>query len=127
MCKITVVNKFDLRRYEHQLERTLLIRVTSIYPLLRLRRPYTKDLAYFFDDSLEGDNLITPSEAKEIIDEVINGNYDEIIISCDYGVGRSPAIAFAISEILNIPFNISKYPSFNKYVYHAIKKAYNEK
>lgn len=128
MCKITVVNKFDLRRYETDSEKILLIRVTSIFPLLRLKKTYSKDLTYCFDDAIEGDNLITPSEAQEIVQEVINNNYDEIIVSCDYGVGRSPAIAFALSEILNLPFNISRYPSFNKYVYHEIKKAFlNEK
>lgn len=123
MSKITVVSKFDLRRYETDSEKILLIRVTSIYPVLRLKKSYTKELLYCFDDQTEGENLISLSEAKEIVNEVINNTYDEIIVSCDYGLGRSPAIAQAISEILNIPFNVSKYPNLNKYVYHELKKA----
>ncbi len=128
MLKITVINKFDLKKYETNSEKILLIRITSIYPLLRLKKSYTKELSYFFDDTTEGDNLISPSEAQEIVNEVLNNNYDEIIVSCDYGLGRSPAVAYAISDIFNIPFNVSIYPNINKYVYHELKKAYiNEK
>lgn len=128
MTKIVVLNKFDLKKYETDSDNVLLIRITSIYPLLRLKKNYKKELNYYFDDTTEGDNLITNSEAKEIIDEIINNFYEEIIVSCDYGLGRSPAIALAIAEILDLPFNTSKYPSLNKYVYHTLKKVFiNEK
>lgn len=120
--KIVVLNRLDLKKYKSKYSNKLLIRVTSVSPLLELSDTYKKELTYFFDDSYEN-NLISIEEAKEIVREIKN-NYDEIVVSCDYGKGRSPAIANAISDIFKMEFDINSYHDLNLLVYTKIMKAF---
>lgn len=105
-----------------------IIRITSVYPFRDLKGSFDFCLELFFDDISEVDNdidnlsnIITKDEAIEIIKFVDKiKNCQELVIHCDYGKGRSPAVAAAISKILGFEFNINSYPDINMLVYDTI-------
>lgn len=126
--KITVLSKRDVKFYNPS-SNAAIIRITSQYPLTTLKGFYSNIIELFFDDiSYDNNdpdniaNIISDIEAKEIINFVKNlsNNCHEIVVHCDYGEGRSPAVAAAISRLFNQNFDMSKYPKINKLVYDKI-------
>lgn len=125
--KITVLSKRNVRIYS-PMSNAAIIRISSQYPLVSTKGNYIYSLELFFDDITYGNedlenisNIISSTEAIEIINFVkIIHNCSELVVHCDYGKGRSPAVAAAIADILNINFNKSLFPQLNKLVYDKI-------
>lgn len=106
-----------------------IIRITSVYPFRELKGRFDFCLELFFDDIseiVENDidnmsNVITNEEANQIVSFVEQiKNCKELVVHCDYGKGRSPAVAAAISKMLGFEFNINSYPDINMLVYDTI-------
>lgn len=130
---ITVLSRQEVKNYIPR-DNSAIIRITSQYPFRELKGNFNYSLEMFFDDIselVEDDfdnmsNIITKEEAFEIIvflHKIIKENCEELVVHCDYGKGRSPAVAAAISNILNIEFDINSYPDINMLVYDTIISA----
>lgn len=125
---IVVLSQKKARNYI-PLGNSAIIRITSVYPFRDLKGSFDFCLELLFDDiseKIEDDinnmsNIITIEEANQIISFVEQiKNCQELVIHCDYGKGRSPAVAAAISKILGFEFNINSYPDINMLVYDTI-------
>lgn len=109
MIEIRICSKDDLdKNLENSNNKTLVISITDRKnKFVKLEHLKSKDLALFirFDDVEKGESgEITDKDAQDII-KFINENIDDtvtIIVSCDGGVSRSPAVAAAISLMLGI-------------------------
>jgi len=130
MKKIIVFNKKDAKNYIPK-DKAIIIRMGDSLPFPKLKGSYIEEKSFYFSDvDAISDYAITNDDAKEIIsfvDKYIN-KVNEIIVHCEYGQGRSPAVAFAISEYLkskNISIEeqnyLDKYPNINKYIFEKIK------
>lgn len=126
MKEIRVLSKKDLKNYKLELG-VEFIRATSEYPMYQLSS--NKISNYFFDDTLDKDNenFITESEARSIIKDILDfkkGDSKILIVTCDYGKGRSPAIAKAACEIIGIEKSFSEYKDLNIEVYNKIMEIF---
>lgn len=119
---ITIVNKFDVKSHIPK-ENAILIRISS-EPLLKMDTSKYKEVHEFFFDDVEDDwvgHLATDEELKKI-KEIVLKDYQELVIHCDYGQGRSAAIGvFACKQKLNKDIS-SAYPDLNKYILKKLEE-----
>jgi len=97
----------------------VIIRMGDRYPFDKLKGSYQDTIDLLFSDiEIESHYAIQEEDIIKIIEFIDkNKNVNEIIVHCEYGQGRSPAIAFFISEYLRL--NIIKksdYPNINNFV-----------
>jgi len=129
---ITVLSKFEARNYVSKKKNASVIRISSIYPLIKLKDCFKNEIKFYFDDIIEdkdSEKLITKKEAEEIL-IFVKENYtedSELVIHCDYGKGRSPGVAEAISIILRKDFDKTKFKDINYYVSKKILEVNREK
>jgi predicted protein tyrosine phosphatase len=129
--KIKILNKYSIKEYEPE-EENVLIRITSQLPFSKIKEnKYKKIYQYGFEDlPYECNYSISKEEAINLIKNLEeNKDKKEIIIHCDYGQSRSPAVGIAYSYILfgEDKYNLKEeYPDYNRYVVEMIKKEYNE-
>ena len=123
------------------------VRITSAYVVISIRdpgKPQTKikkqpglrDALYLaFNDSEPSTLLqlppeiknISPSQADEICEFVHRHKADvgAIVVHCEQGMSRSPAVAAAISDALGLdPKRFWQLYTPNEYVYHAVSDAF---
>lgn len=74
----------------------------------------------FITNSSWNEQLFTTQIAKQIKD-FLNDKFDILIVHCEAGISRSPAIAAAISEFLNIPHNFFQTHLPNKMVFEILQ------
>lgn len=129
--KIKILNKHSIKEYEPE-EENLLIRITSKLPFSEIKENKYKEIyKYGFEDlPYESSYSISKEEAISLIKNLEeNKDKKEIIIHCDYGQSRSPAVGIAYSYILfgEDKYNLKEeYPDYNRYVVEMIKKEYEE-
>jgi predicted protein tyrosine phosphatase len=96
--------------------------MTSVHPVKDLWFGYVDTLTLYFDDvKINENNFISPDEANEII-SFLKKHHDKagIVVTCDYGKGRSPAVAAVAAKIYSEPFDINLYPDLNHDIYNYI-------
>ncbi|MHC3995753.1 hypothetical protein ACXWTF_13085 [Thiomicrolovo sp. ZZH C-3] len=123
--QIMVFDKYSIRDFRPECP-TLLIRISSKYPFPRIDESlYAKVAEFGFEDTeYRSEYSITNDEAAEIA-KLIAGCADgfDLAVHCDYGRGRSPAVAIAAANILlggDVMGLAMRYPSYNKLVYREI-------
>lgn len=123
---ITILNKFNVRNYIPK-EDAILIRISS-QPLLKMDTSKYKEVHEFFFDDVEDDwvgYLATDEELKKI-KEIISKDYQELVVHCDYGQGRSAAIGvFASKQKLNKDIS-SEYPDLNNYILKKLEELWEQ-
>lgn len=125
--KIKIFSKHSIRNYEPE-GKSFCIRISSheLYPL-KFENKYEEISSFSFDDvEFENDYSITEDEAFELLEfakKAITSNADELIIHCDYGQRRSPAVGIAISEMFQGSDNGLRllYPNYNRLVLSKLK------
>lgn len=126
--KLTILNRLALRNYEPD-KSSILIRISS-KPLLPLKGSFSFIYNFYFDDCYEGDYVMSNEEASEIINilKFAHIGYKELVISCDYAVGISPAVAIFYDENFNEgKLNLKeKYRSFNGYVLSKLESLWEK-
>lgn len=124
--KITILNKFDIKTYIPE-KSSVLIRISS-QELRKINELSFEDIIYFyFDDVKEvSEHSMTDVEAKELINFIIkNKDSEEFVVHCDYGQGRSPAVAIFIADIFNIEHEFKIiYQDYNYYVLNKLHENY---
>jgi predicted protein tyrosine phosphatase len=80
---------------------------------------------YFSDIEFDSEYYIQ-NEDKILLDKFINkykNNIDTIVVHYEYGQGRSPAIAYYISNYLKV-FSVKKeiFPNINNYIIDFLEK-----
>jgi len=123
--KITVLNMRDAISYIPE-ERAIIIRMGDSFPFSKVEGEYINKInLYFSDVDSDSDYFIEDDEAKEILSFVDNNidEINEIVVHCQYGQGRSPAVASAIADYLNISEikYLEVYPNLNIPIYEKIK------
>jgi predicted protein tyrosine phosphatase len=86
----------------------LIISISSGHKAPSVRLPICKTtvavLPLVFSDLIDADarNAFTKEQAKDVWDflDRYDGQYNRILIHCDAGLSRSPAMAFAINEVV---------------------------
>ena len=131
--KITVFNKKNAKNHIPN-GKSIIIRMGDQLPFPKLKGDYIAKKSFYFSDvDSISDYAISKEDAKNILEFIDNNinDIDEIIVHCEYGQGRSPAVAYAVSEYLinkNIPHEneeyLQKYPNINIYVFETIKKEF---
>lgn len=115
---LTILDKFSIKNYSPAREASL-IRISSQALSKIDMSKYQEVIEFHFDDVLEEtDYSIKDSEGQELIDFISRNKYtSEIVVHCDYGQGRSPAVAIFIAKMLNLPYDFTNcYPNYNSYV-----------
>ena len=82
---------------------------------------------YFFDDieqSEEGKVFFTQDLAEQMISDLRQhlGGCECILIHCVFGRRRSPGVAIALNELLNLGYDElrEQFPDYNQQVYEAL-------
>jgi predicted protein tyrosine phosphatase len=119
---IKIFDKREIKLYEPK-DKSYLIRISSmeLRDFSYINKYVDKREFYFEDLDYENDYTITDKEIAEIISfvkEAKNNNCEEIIIHCDYGKSRSPAVGIFIGErFFNSDFRIRILkPEYNKFI-----------
>jgi len=123
--KITVLNMRDARNYIPT-GKAIIIRMGDSFPFPKVDGDYIAKMNFYFSDvDSDSDYFIEDEEAIKILSFVKENIdiVDEIVVHCQYGQGRSPAVASAISDYLNIEGIKYKeeYPNLNIPIYEKIK------
>jgi len=114
--KVSVFNKYDVVNYQPS-GLSAIIRIADTFNFNDLKGNYDSEIQFFFSD-IE-DELSDYAISKTL------KHFNEIVVHCEYGQGRSPAVAYVISEYYGLPFDISIYPNVNKLVISKLKEALN--
>jgi len=125
---VTVKDKFSIHTYEPH-ENSVLIRISDSWDLRPVKQNYQRVIKFHFYDITDKTSsvAIKKEEAIKIAKYIkLYKNINEIVVHCDYGKGRSPAIAKVISEKFGVPFDTNKYPGINMLVYNKVKQALSE-
>jgi len=124
---IKVMNKDEAKEYLPT-KKTIIIRMGDTYPFSKLKGEYLDILELYFSDVEDKTNqyAIKKEDGEKVINFVkknIEKEVEEIIVHCQYGKGRSPAIAASLAHnMFNLPFDTTKYPNINNLVYSTIEK-----
>jgi predicted protein tyrosine phosphatase len=124
--KITIKNKKSVKDYI-PIGKAAIIRMEDNYPYSKLKYKYDKELELYFSDiDYDCEYSIQKTDAEKIIKflkYIKENDFDELVVQCEYGQGRSPAIAFFAAEFLEekIEYNIKDFPDINNYVYNFLK------
>ena len=104
--KISVFDKNKVKDYE-PLGLSAVIRISDSYDMPKLKGKYSLEKRFYFSDTEEelSEYSISEEEANELASFIKDLElFNEIVVHCDYGKGRSPAVASVISEYYNIYF-----------------------
>jgi len=125
--KVSVFNKYDVVNYQPS-GLSAIIRIADTFNFNDLKGNYDSEIQFFFSDIEDelSDYAISEEEAKDLAKFIKTlKHFNEIVVHCEYGQGRSPAVAYVISEYYGLPFDISIYPNVNKLVISKLKEALN--
>ena len=125
--KVSVFNKFEVRTYE-PIGLSAIIRISDSYNMPILKGNYDLEKNFYFRDTEDelSDYSISEEEANELASFIKKlEKFNEIVVHCDYGKGRSPAVASVICEYYILYFNKDNFPNINNLVVKRLRKALN--
>lgn len=101
--KIHVCSRNEARSFRSQVPWAA-ISITSsphVWPELSEEGRVALLQLYFLDHTTPGDNSMTQEQAQEILQfvESVQGQIECLLVHCDAGMSRSPAVAAAIAKI----------------------------
>jgi len=121
---ITVLDKRSARTHLPETPAAI-IRISDSLDLPALEGEYVRSSRFSFSDVDEGPYAITDKEAEQVarfIKEVPEAGIRELVVHCDYGAGRSPAVAMAATKYFGLPFDENAYPALNRLVLKKVSE-----
>jgi predicted protein tyrosine phosphatase len=123
--EILIFNKKEAREFIPK-NNSIIIRMGDTYPFPKLKGKYIDILELYFSDIEYNSEYSIQEEDKKKLIEFVNkykNSVETIVIHCEYGQGRSPAIAYFISNYLEV-FSIKKedFPNINNYIIKFLEK-----
>ena len=125
--KISVFDKKEVIEYIPS-GLSALIRVSDSFHMPKVKGSYSSIIKFYFSDVEDelSDYAISEKEALELASFIKSlKDYNEVVVHCDYGQGRSPAIAYVISKYFGIPFDKKSFPNINNLVISKLEEVLN--
>jgi len=128
---MNIIGAFDRGRVSTLEPRSnsVLIMMTNIDSKFPEISPHWKDILRLKFDDVEGrdvdigdsSNVMTIENAYKILDFAIENMNNDIFVSCDAGLSRSPGVVVALEQIFNSKDVSLDYPHHNRFVKNRIR------